>query len=114
MNHQRNASKIENAVLSALDPTSTTVYYLANGGIILLLITLTVLYVVLQNGHLLVMMLLALGLLGSVNFVWLNRVDPELEDVDGKGPNSTLTPGSGGIKSQTTTPRKRTKKKRKE
>ena len=114
MNHQRNASKVESAVLSALDPTSTTVYYLANGGIILLLITLAVLYAVLQNGHLLVMMLLALGLLGSVNYVWLHRVNPEDDIADEKGQKNSFIPGTGSLKSQKSTPRKRAKKRRKE
>eukprot|EP01084_Bolivina_argentea_P209461 356789_1 len=100
MNHQRQPSVIENAILSAIDPKSTAVYYLANAGIIVLIIALIALYLILESGHLLVMMFLALGLLGSVNFVWMNRGDP---DEDTKN-----------TKQQTARKRKRTKKKRKE
>ena len=101
-------------MLGVLDPRSTSVYYLANGGIIVLMIVLLILYFILQSYHFLIMELLALGLLGSVNFVWMNREDPEKIDKENKklDTNSSSTLGVLGA-SGAPTPRKR-KKKRKE
>mmetsp|Transcript_28381 Transcript_28381/g.25067 ORF Transcript_28381/g.25067 Transcript_28381/m.25067 type:complete len:116 (+) Transcript_28381:99-446(+) len=115
MNHQSRPSRVENVILSALDPRSTTVYYMANGGIIILMITLLVLYFIVQSYHFLIMELLALGLLLSVNFVWMNRVDPDQqdkEDAKSKAKPSGLI-GNDTSTGAPTTPRRR-KKKRKE
>lgn len=101
MNHQSQPSQVENIIMSALDPKSTMVYYLANCSIILLILTFLILYFILQSYHLLIMMLLALGLLGSVNYVWMHRIDPDEEESDKKKTS----------KSKTTTKRRKKKKK---
>mmetsp|Transcript_37442 Transcript_37442/g.59967 ORF Transcript_37442/g.59967 Transcript_37442/m.59967 type:complete len:118 (-) Transcript_37442:209-562(-) len=117
MEHQQQPSKVESVILSALDPKSTAVYYLANVSIIALIITLIVLYFVLQSYHLLVMCVLALGLLGSVNFVWMHRVDPDQADTS-KEENDNDAKATDSMQSRNATqsvasPRRK-KKKRKE
>lgn len=117
MNHQSRPSKVESAMLGVLDPRSTSVYYLANGGIIILMIVLLWLYFVLQSYHLLIMEFLALGLLGSVNFVWMNRENPDEMDKENDKSNTKTSGLIGNEASNKSgappTPRRR-KKKRKE
>ena len=114
MNHQSQPSRVENIIMSALNPKSTMVYYMANGAIIVLILTLIILYFILESYHLLIMMFLAIGLLASVNYVWMNRIDPDQEESDNdkktKGGEIGTEPKEN---TKATTPRRR-KKKRKE
>ena len=96
-------SKVENVILSALDPNSTTVYYLANGGLILLIAMLIILYFLLQSYHFIIMGFLALGLLLSVNYVWMNREDTSEAEKANKGKDTKKS-------SVTSSARKRKKK----
>ena len=71
-------TRIERLVLSSLDPNSVAVYYFANIAIVVLICTLLWLYLMIGNYHLIIMMLLALGLLGSINYVWKHRTVPRM------------------------------------
>ena len=60
--------------------------------------------------------ILALGLLGSVNFVWMNREDPNQMDKDNATSNTKTSGliGNGASSIATPTASRRRKKKRKE
>jgi hypothetical protein len=83
-------TRIENALAAFLDPNSEGVYFLANIACGVVLLVLLVLYLISPSIHFLIMGFLALGLLGSVNYVWTfrNRALAEMNEKHGDGTSS--------------------------